>query len=126
MDVTLTINGRDFSSRLTEYSVNQEITYPDIVTTLDGTEHYGKPRKRDIINFRLLIYDDNQAKEDYEALTAATLSVKYTNPRENVYTDTTKQMKVTSDLSAVFGIRSWDGKRYYTGKAITLRAVSVE
>lgn len=126
MDVTLTINGRDFSSRLTEYGIEQEITYPDIVTTLDGTEHYGKPHKRDVINFRLLMFDDNQAKEDYETLTASTLLVTYTNPQAQNQLKVERVMKVASNLSAAFGIRSWNGLRYYTGASILLRSVMVE
>lgn len=126
MDVTFTINGRDFSSRLTQYSVEQEITYPDVVTTLDGTEHYGKPHKRDIINFRLMIFDDNEAQADYEALTASTLRVTYTNPQVQNQLKVERNMKVTSNLFATFGIRSWNGLRYYTGEVITLRSVAVE
>lgn len=126
MDVTLTINGRDFSSRLTQYSVEQEVTYPDIVTTIDGTEHYGKPHKRDIINFRLMMFDDNQAQEDYEALTASTLLVTYTNPQVQNQLKVERVMKVTSNLTAVFGIRSWNGLRYYRGGDIMLRSVMVE
>jgi hypothetical protein len=126
MDVTLTINGRDFSSRLAHYSVEQEITYPDIVTTIDGTEHYGKPIMRDIINFRLLMFDDNQAMEDYNALTESTLFVTYTNPQAPKQLKVARKMKVTSNLSAAFGIRSWNGLRYYTGGSITLRSVTTE
>lgn len=126
MDVTLTINGRDFSSRLIEYGVEQEVTYPDMITTLDGTEHYGKPNKRDIINFRLLMFDDNQAQEDYDVLTASTLLVTYTNPQAQNQLKFERQMKVTSNLLATFGIRSWNGLRYYKGDIITLRAVRVE
>lgn len=126
MDVTLTINGRDFSSRLTQYSVDQEITYPDIVTTLDGTEHYGKPYKRDIINFRMMMFDDHQAYEDYEVLTAPTLLVTYTNPQTLNKLKVERSMKVTSNLSTAFGIRSWNGLRYYKGETITLRSVAVE
>lgn len=126
MDVTLTINGRDFSSRLTQYSVEQEITYPDIVTTIDGREHFGKPIKRDIINFRLLMFDDNQAQEDYEVLTASTLLVTYTNPQAPNQLKSERVMRVNSNLSATFGIRSWNGLRYYTGGSIVLRAVMAE
>jgi hypothetical protein len=126
MDVTLTINGHDFSSRLTKYSVEQEITYPDMVTTLDGTEHYGKPYKRDIINFRLLMFDDNQAQEDYDILSAPTLIVTYTNPQAQNQLKVERVMKVTSNLLATFGIRSWNNLRYYTGGSITLRSVAVE
>ena len=126
MEVTLTINGRDFSSRLTQYSVEQEITYPDIVTTLDGTEHYGKPHKRDVIHFRLMMFDDNQAKEDYEALTASTLLVTYTNPQAPKQLKVERVMKVASSLTAAFGIRSWNDLRYYTGGDIMLRSVMVE
>ena len=126
MDVTLTINGRDFSPRLTQYSVEQEITYPDMLTTIDGTEHYGKPHKRDIINFRLLMFDDNQAQEDYDILTAPTLLVTYTNPQAPKQLKVERVMKVTSNLLATFGIRSWNDLRYYTGGTISLRAVNVE
>lgn len=126
MDVTLTINGRDFSSRLLQYGVDQEVTYPDIVTTLDGTEHYGRPHRRDIINFRLLMFDDNQAQEDYDVLTSSTLLVTYTNPQVQNQLKVERLMKVTSNLSAEFGIRSWNGLRYYKGGTITLRAVMVE
>lgn len=126
MDVTLTINGRDFSSRLVEYGVEQEISYPDMVTTIDGTEHYGKPHKRDIVNFRLLMFDDNQAQEDYETLTASTLLVTYTNPQAHNQLKVERVMMVTSNILATFGIRSWNGLRYYKGGIITLRAVHVE
>lgn len=126
MDVTLTINGRDFAPRLTQYSVDHEISYPDMVTTIDGTEHYGKPHKRDILTFRLLMFDDNQAKEDYDTLTASTLLVTYTNPQAQDQTKVERVMKVTSNLSAAFGILSWNGLRYYTGGSITLRSVMVE
>lgn len=126
MDVTLTINGRDFSSRLTKYVVEQEITYPDMVTTIDGTEHYGKPHKRDILTFNLLIFDDNQANEDYETLTASTLLVTYTDPHASNQLKVERPMKVTSNLLATFGIRSWNGLRYYTGQSIVLRSVHVE
>jgi hypothetical protein len=126
MDVTLTINGRDFSSRLTQYSVEQEITYPDLMTTLDGTEHYGKPHKRDIINFRLLMFDDNQAQEDYDILTESTLLVTYTNPQVRNQLKVEREFKVTSNLLTTFGIRSWNGLRYYTGGDIMLRSVMVE
>lgn len=126
MDVTLTINGRDFSSRLTKYAVEQEITYPDMVTTIDGTEHYGKPHKRDILTFNLLIFDDSQANEDYETLTASTLLVTYTDPHASNQLKVDRVMKVTSNLLATFGMRSWNEKRYYTGTSIVLRSVYVE
>lgn len=126
MDVTFTINGRDFSSRLTKYIIEQEITYPDLITTMDGTEHYGKPHKRDIINFRLMMFDDNQAQEDYDILTASTLLVTYTNPQVQNQLKAERVMKVTSNLTAAFGIRSWNGLRYYTGGDIQLRSVMVE
>lgn len=126
MDVTLTINGRDFSSRLTKFSVEQEITYPDLVTTIDGTEHYGKAHRRDIVTFNLLIFDDNQANEDYETLSASTLLVTYTDPHAPKQLKVERVMKVTSNLLATFGIRSWNGLRYYTGGSIVLRSVNVE
>ena len=126
MDVTLEINGRDFSSRLSTYRVEQEITYPDMLTTMDGTEHYGKPYMRDVIYFSLFPFDDDTANQDYAVLSDSSLSVNYTNPQADNAERLYKDMKLYSNLSAVFGLRSVNGKRYYKGGEIALRATMIE
>ena len=126
MDVTLKINGRDFSTRLSTYRVEQEITYPDMMTTMDGTEHYGNPYRRDVIYFSLLPFDDDTANQDYAVLSDSSLSVNYTNPHADNAEKLYKEMKLYSNLSAVFGLRSVNGKRYYKGGEIALRATMVE
>lgn len=126
MDVTLEINGRDFSSRLSTYRVEQEVTYPDMLTTMDGTEHYGKPYKRDVIYFTLLPFDDDTANQDYMVLADTSLTVNYTNPQAKDSEKLYKPMKLFSNLSAVFGLRSVNGKRYYKGGEIALRSTLVE
>ena len=126
MDVTLEINGRDFSSRLSTYRVEQEVTYPDMLTTMDGTEHYGKPYKRDVIYFTLLPFDDDTANQDYMVLADTSLTVNYTNPQAKDSEKLYKPMKLYSNLSAVFGLRSVNGKRYYKGGEIALRSTLVE
>ena len=126
MDVTLEINGRDFSSRLSTYRVEQEITYPDIMTTMDGTEHYGKPYRRDVIYLSLIPFDDDTANQDYLVLADTSLTVNYTNPQAKDSEKLYKPMKLYSNLSAVFGLRSVNGKRYYKGGEIALRSTLVE
>ena len=126
MDVTLEINGSDFSSRLSTYRVEQEVTYPDMLTTMDGTEHYGKPYKRDVIYFSLFPFDDDTANQDYAILSDSSLSVNYTNPQADNAEKLYKEMKLYSSLSAVFGLRSVNGKRYYKGGEIALRATMIE
>ena len=126
MDVTLKINGRDFSTRLSTYRVEQEITYPDMLTTMDGTEHYGKPYRRGVIYFSLFPFDDDTANQDYSILSDSSLSVNYTNPQADNAEKLYKEMKLYSSLSAVFGLRSVNGKRYYKGGEIALRATMVE
>ena len=126
MDVTLEINGRDFSSRLSTYRVEQEITYTDMLTTMDGTEHYGKPYRRDVIYFSLFPFDDDTANQDYAVLSGSSLSVNYTNPQSDNSEKLYKDMKLYSNLSAVFGLRSVNGKRYYNGGEIALRSTMVE
>ena len=126
MDVTLKINGRDFSSRLSTYRVEQEVTYPDMLTTMDGTEHYGKPYRRDVIYFSLFPFDDDTANQDYAVLSDPSLSVNYTNPQADNAEKLYKEMKLYSSLSAVFGLRSVNGKRYYKGGEIALRSTMVE
>ena len=126
MDVTLKINGRDFSARLSTYRVEQEITYPDMLTTMDGTEHYGKQYRRDVIYFSLFPFDDDTANQDYDVLSDSSLSVNYTNPQAENAERLYKDMKLYSNLSAVFGLRSVNGKRYYKGGEIALRATMIE
>lgn len=126
MDVMLEINGRDFSSRLSTYRVEQEVTYPDMLTTMDGTEHYGKPYKRDVIYFSLFPFDDDTANQDYLVLADSSLSVNYTNPQATGSEKLYKPMKLYSNLSAVFGLRSVNGKRYYKGGEIALRSTMIE
>ena len=126
MDVTLEINGRDFSSRLSTYRVEQEITYPDMITTMDGTEHYGKPYRRDVIYFSLFPFDDDTANHDYMVLVDTSLTVNYTNPQATDSEKLYKPMKLSSNLSSVFGLRSVNGKRYYKGGEIALRSTLSE
>lgn len=126
MDVTLEINGRDFSSRLSTYRVEQEVTYPDMLTTMDGTEHYGKPYKRDVIYFSLFPFDDDTANQDYMVLVDTSLTVNYTNPQTTDSEKLYKPMKLFSNLSAAFGLSSVNGKRYYKGGEIALRSTLVE
>ena len=126
MDVTLEINGRDFSSRLSTYRVEQEVIYPDMIATIDGTEHYGKPQRRDIIYFSLLPFDDDTANSDYSILSASNLYVNYTNPQESNTEKFNREMKIFSNLSAAFGLRSVNGKRYYKGGEISLRSIKIE
>ena len=126
MDVTLEFNGRDFSYRLSTYRVEQEITYHDMLTTMDGTEHYGKPYRRDVIYFSLFPFDDDTANQDYVVLADSSLTVNYTNPQADNAKKLYKQMKLYSNLSAVFGLRSINGKRYYKGGEIALRATMIE
>lgn len=126
MDVTLEINGRDFSHRLSTYRVEQEITYPDMIVTMDGTEHYGKPYKRDVIYFSLFPFDDDTANQDYMVLADSSLYVNYTNPQSDNAEKLYKDMKLYSNLSSAFGLRSVNGKRYYKGGEIALRATMIE
>ena len=126
MDVTLEINGRDFSPRLSTYRVEQEVSYPDMLTTMDGTEHYGKPYRRDVIYFSLFPFDDDTSNQDYIVLSDSSLSVNYTNPQEEGAEKLYREMKLYSNLSSTFGLRSVNGKRYYKGGEIALRATMIE
>ena len=121
MNVTLTIGSRDFSSRLATYNVTKETAYQTLVTTMGGTEHPAGVMSRDIITFSLIPMDTATAAADYQALSARILSVTFTNPHANA--SSTKQMRVDTDLEAVFGLKGVDNNNYYRGEEITLRAL---
>lgn len=121
IDVTLTCNDRDFSSRLSTYKLTKIVETVKSVVTLDGVEHIVQ-RTRDQIVFSLIPFSDSTAAGDYNALRSLQFSVTYTDP--NVGVLKTRTMRVASNLDAVFRLRSVDGNRYYKGGNITLRALS--
>lgn len=121
MNVTLTIAGRDFSSRLSTYTVTKETAFQTLVTTMGGVEHPAGVMSRDIITFSLWPMSGATASADYTALRPRLVSVTFTNPHTGAVS--TKQMRVDTDLEAVFGLKSVDNNNYYKGGEITLRAL---
>lgn len=123
MDVTLTINGQDFSPVLSTYSVRYETAYAKSVKALDGTEYAGGFTIRPVLAFSLRPMTDAQAVIFYNALTAANpASCTYTDTASNV--DRTARMRLSTNLEYAFALRSSDNNRYYTGGQITLRGVT--
>ncbi len=122
IDITLQIGELDLSSLLSTYEVQHEVEYQHLMTSLDGTEH-GAPRYRPVINFSLMPITDAQAAELYTAIRGMYANVTYTDTF--LGNDVTADMRITSNLQAVFGIRSINGNRYYKGGTITLRQRTV-
>jgi len=132
MDVTLTLNGRDFHNRLSTYEVRHELITGPVVETQDHVEHAPITKYRDVITFSLFPMSDTDAALDYAALASGQFSATYTDPTHydseslagESSADKTATVRVVSDLDTIFGIRSVNGNRYYKQGSITLRAVS--
>ena len=122
MDITLTINGRNFAPRVSTYKVRKIVETVKVVTTLNGTEHPIQ-RSRDEITFSLIPYDDVTANQDFISLSPLQFTATYTDP--NSAGNSTKIVRITSSLDSVFGIKSINGNRYYKGGKIVLRALEV-
>jgi hypothetical protein len=120
MDITLTLNNRDFASRVATYAVHKLVEEVRSITTMDGTEH-AVQRIRDEVVFSLIPYSDATCTADYNALKVLQFSASYTDP--NTGNVSVRTLRVTSNLESVFGLKSIDGNRYYKGGDITLRAV---
>ena len=120
MDITLTFNNRNFSARVSTYEVKKLVEEVKKITTMDGTEH-AVQRIRDVVTFSLMPYDETTATADYNALKALQATGRYTDP--NTGNVSVRTLRVVTDLNAIFGLKSIDGKRYYKGGKITLRAV---
>lgn len=118
--LTLSIAGVDFSSSVSTYKVMKEVTYKKIITTLDDVEHPYPGKLRDILSVSFLPMTEAEATRLYTALNRLSVSVIYTDPSKSGAT-TTKTMRVTSNIEAVFALKSVDGKRRYTGGEIELR-----
>ena len=119
MDVTLIVNGLDLSSKLSTYSVTEEVTYRKVITTLDDVEHPYPGAKRTTITFSLFPMTDEESTELYNKLGALVFEATYTNQYKSV--DETNRVRLITNLQSSFALKSIDGKRRYKGGEIQLR-----
>lgn len=119
MDVTLIVNGLDLSSKLSTYSVTEEVTYRKVITTLDEVEHPYPGAKRTIIKFSLFPLTDEESAALYDALVGLIFQATYTNQYKRG--DETKRVRLMTNLESAFALKSVDGKRRYKGSEIQLR-----
>ena len=121
MDITLKIGTLDMHRKVSTYSVQREITYDKVVTTMDGVEHASRNKDRYIVSFSFFPMTEIEATEYCSALSESTVSVTFTDPYTG--TDIVKTMRVTSNLDAAFALVSVDGKRRYKGGTIQMREI---
>lgn len=119
MDVTLTVNGLNLHDQLSTYRVTKEVSYKQVLTALDGTEHAFGGHTRPVVSFSLLPMTDEESTALFRALSNLVFPVTFTDQYSGA--DLTYQMRVTSNLESVFALRSVDGKRRYKGGEIQLR-----
>ena len=119
MDVTLIVNGLNLSSKLSTYSVTEEVTYRKVITTLDDVEHPYPGAKRTTITFSLFPLTDEESTELYNKLGALVFDATYTNQYKSV--DETNRVRLITNLESSFALKSIDGKRRYKGGEIQLR-----
>lgn len=120
MDVTFKIGTLDLSSKLSTYKVEWEKSYQKVITTMDGVEHPFPSPDRALVTFSLLPMDDGLASSVYDALSAKQ-SVTFTDPYRAA--DLVRTMRIVTNLEAAFGLKSINGKRYYRGGEMQLRAL---
>ena len=123
MNITLTINNVDFSSRVLTYAVRKEITYGKTYTAVSGKEFVRRKRIRPIILFTLMPYADEQAASDYNVLKSSVLTATFTDPDTN--NTLTKEVRLMTNIEHIFLLDSIDGNRYYKGGTIQLRSTTV-
>ena len=123
MDITLKINGKDYSQKLSTYTVSKEASFQKTIVTLDNTERSFGGSARTVITFSLFPLTDAQAADLYDGLSKMIFSVEFTDPY--LPGISVSQMRLASNIESVFALKSIDGNRYYKGGQIQLRAVSV-
>lgn len=121
IDITLTVNGLNLSSKLSTYRTNKKVTYTDILSALDGTEYAFPAATKTEITFSLLPMDEDETAALYSALSTLVFQATYTD--QHAGADRTGNVRVISDIDSVFLLKSVDGKRRYRGNNITLRVL---
>lgn len=121
MDVTLIVNGLDLSSKLSTYSVTEEVAYRKVITTLDDVEHPYPGAKRTTITFSLFPLTDDESAALYSALSSLMFDATYTNQHKGV--EETRRVRLMTNLESSFALKSIDGKRRYKGGTIQLRRI---
>lgn len=121
MEVTLTVNGIDLHKKLSTYAVTEEITYRNVITTLDDVEHPYPGVRKAVISFSLFPLTDDESEELYSALYPLVFNATFTN--QHTGQEEQKRVRLTSNVESTFALKSVDGKRRYKGGAIQLREV---
>ena len=119
MDVTFSIDGLDLHSKLSTYEVTAEVSYVQIIATMDGVRHPVPGSQKDAIVFSLFPMTEDEATLLYNKLSQYIVSVSYTNPKSG--TTLIRSMYVDGEITHTFALKSVDGKRRYLGDTITLR-----
>lgn len=119
MDISLKFGSLDVHNRVSTYSVQKEITYPKVVTTMDGTEHAARSKDRYVVSVSLFPMTESETAAVYQALLDSVISVTFTDPYS--HSSIIRPMRVTSNLDSAFALLSVDGQRRYKGGAIQLR-----
>lgn len=121
MDVVFKINGTDYSAKLSTFQVENKVTYSRVVTTLDNVEHASPGFARPVLTVSFWPLSEAETAALYAALSGFVVTVAYTDPYSGAVAS--RRMRLTSDLTATFALRSVDGNRYYKGGNIQLRGV---
>lgn len=119
MDVTWIINGLDLSAKLSTFSVDKEIKYQQIITTMDGAEHPVGGTARTVLRFSLFPMTEEESKTLERALRDMTFDATYPE-NDTVKTET---FRLDSSIENLFLLKSVDGKRRYRGGEIVLRGL---
>lgn len=119
MNVTMVINGVDYSPILSTFECYQTRPQNKVITTLDGNERQfpGKAKSVMTISFWPMTKDELFAL--YEILKNNTAVITYTNPYFEY--DVTQSMRVDGDISSKFALLSVDGHNRYKGLSLTFR-----
>lgn len=121
MDVVFRINGTDYSTKLSTFQVENKVSYSRVVTTLDNVEHASPGFARPVLTVSFWPLSEAETADLYAALSGFVVTVEYSDP---YYGGTvSRRMRLTSDLTAAFAMKSIDGNRYYKGGNIQLRGV---
>lgn len=118
--LTWIVNGLDLSEKISTYLVRKVPDAGEVLKSISGTEYAFFGETQTEIEISFFPMTEEEATAAYNAMKNGKFPVSYTDPYDGGITSS-KNFRIISNLDAAFLLKSFDGKRRYSGAPLQLR-----